>query len=194
MVEIPANGAAQTAFEALGGRPAEFAGNLRSIDGIAPIVSGAIVDEGDELSAGAEGWIGTHLVEEIADGGHDVEVPALAVAADIVGFAHTAALQNGANGGAVVEDIEPVTDLGAVSVDRQGLAFEGAENHQRDELFWKLQRTVVVGAICDEDGQAEGVTPGAHEWSDAALVAAYGLCGAYGVVSEKAGSPGLREP
>ena len=93
-----------------------------------------------------------------------VEVGALVVASDVVGFAGAALGEDLADGGAVVADVEPVADLEAVAVDGEGLAgLEGVREHEGDEFFGELEGAVVVGAVGDEGGEAVGVVPGADE-------------------------------
>ena len=47
--------------------------------------------------------------------------------------------------------IQPVTDLLTITVYRKLFVMLHIINHQRDQLVWKLIRTVVVGAACDID-------------------------------------------
>ena len=64
----------------------------------------------------------------------------------------------------------------AVAIDRQRLARQGVDDHQRDQLFGKVVRAVVVGAVGGEHRQAVGVVVGAHQ------VVAGGLAGRVGAV------------
>ncbi len=139
---------------------------------------------------GLWGDAGDELVEKGAEGVDDVEVGALVVAADVVGFADAAALEHGAEGAAVVEDEEPVADLLAVAVDRQRLALEGVGDHQRDELFGELVRAVVVRAVGDDGGQAVGVDPGADEVVAGGLGCGVGAVGRVGSVFVEGGVVG----
>ena len=63
----------------------------------------------------------------------------------------------------MVLDVEPVAHLLAVAVDRQRLAGEGVDDHQRDQLLGKMKRAVVVGAVGRQHRQAVGVMPGADQ-------------------------------
>ena len=72
------------------------------------------------------------------------------MAADIVNFAILAAVGNHINGFAVVHDIQPVTDLHTIAVNRQGLVVLGVVDEQRNQLFGELIRTIVVGAARGE--------------------------------------------
>jgi hypothetical protein len=63
----------------------------------------------------------------------------------------------------MVLDVEPVTDLLTVAIDRQRLARQGVVDDQRDELFREVVRAVVVGAVGGQYRQAVGVVVGADE-------------------------------
>jgi hypothetical protein len=142
-------------------------------------VAGAVGDVGDEAAVAA-GGVGLEFVEERAEGVHDLDVGLLVPAADVVDLAGLAGLQDGADGAAVVGDVEPVADLLAVAVHGQRLAGQGVGDHQRDELLGEVVRAVVVGAVAGGDRQAVGVVPGAHEVVGGGLaggVRAVGLVG-----------------
>lgn len=52
----------------------------------------------------------------------------------------------------MVGDVEPVSHLKAVAVDREGLAAEGVSDHEGDEFFWEVIRPIIVAAVGGEDG------------------------------------------
>src|SRR5438876_5373350 len=85
--KIPAHRLAQSAGEILQRAPAEFAPQLRVVDGIAQIVSGAVRHEADQALMGTVRRARQLLVEDGADLPHDLDVAALSAAADIVGLA-----------------------------------------------------------------------------------------------------------
>ncbi len=145
------------------GRPAKFAAILRGIDRVTAVVTGAVGDKFDQLAPGTDGWIGPQLIDEVADGIDDIEIVALAVAADVVGLAEPAVLQHGANGRAMIVDKQPVADILAIAIDRKRLAFERIQDHQGNQLLRKLKRAVVVGAVGGQYRQSEGVEVGAHQ-------------------------------
>lgn len=74
-----------------------------------------------------------------------------------------AVLEDGEEGLGVVFDIEPVADVFAGAIDRDGLAAQGLEEDDGNEFFGELAGAVVVRAIGDHDRQAIGVVPGAGE-------------------------------
>src|SRR3546814_2054845 len=77
-------------LEALLRRPAELAGRLRGVDGVAQIVAGAVVDEGDQAAAGLAARARLQLVDQVADHADHRNVALFAVAADVVGLAGAA--------------------------------------------------------------------------------------------------------
>src|SRR3546814_20460042 len=76
-------------LEALLRPPAELAGRLRGVDGVAQVVAGAVVDEGDEAAAGLAAGARAQRVDQVADHADHRDVALLAVAADVeIGRAH----------------------------------------------------------------------------------------------------------
>ena len=55
---------------------------------------------------------------------------------------------------AVIRDVQPVPNVAAVPIDREGTTVESVQDHQRNELFWKLKRPVIVGRPGDHHGDA----------------------------------------
>ena len=163
VVEIPGDGFAQAGFEAFGRVPAQFAFELAGVDGVAPVVARAVGDEADKLRVRGVGRLWAHFIEQRADGRHDVEIRPLVPAADVVRFARTARGEYGADGAAMIAHKQPVAHLAAIAIDGQRLAGEGVRDHQRNQLFRKVQRAVVVGAVGNQRGQAVGVVPGADQ-------------------------------
>lgn len=162
IVEVPFDGFSQAGFEGFCRGPAEFALYFAGVDGVALIVAGAVVDEGDEISvvplfARAQG------VEDAAQGAYDVEIGLFVVAADVVGLTRLALCQDQAQGAGMVVDVEPVADVVAGAVEGQKLVVERVEDDQGDQFFRKLARAVVVRAVGGDHRQAVGVAPGAHE-------------------------------
>src|SRR4051812_11780605 len=102
-------------------------------------------------------------VEEAADLAHDVDVSALAVAAYGVRLARSSTCGDRAQRSGVVVHMEPVAHVFTVAVYRQRLFAERALNRERNQLFGKLVRTVIVRAVADDRGQSVGVKPGAHQ-------------------------------
>src|SRR5579871_1976537 len=145
MLQVPPNGLPQTALERVPRRPPQLPADLARVDRVSPVVTGTIRDE--RLQPAAAVWGRAHLVHEIADAVHNLEVRALVAAADIVLLARTTVGQRDQQAGAVILDVQPVADVTAVAVDRKRPLVDRVEDHQRDQLLGKLVRPVVVGAV-----------------------------------------------
>src|SRR5690349_24331694 len=59
--------------------------------------------------------------------------------------------------------VEPVTNVQPIAIDGQLPAFEGVENHQRNEFLGELTRAVVVRAIGGDGGEAIGLEIGSNQ-------------------------------
>ena len=178
IVEVPAHGLANAAFERLSRRPPQLACRLACIDGVAAIVSGPVLDELYLLGIGATISARPVLVQDATDRMHDLDIPFFAVAAQIVGLAYPSASQNAMNGAAVILDEEPVANLVAVAVDRQGFALQRVVDDQRDQLFRKLIRAIVVGAIGGYYRQPIGFAIRADKMVGGSLAGRVGAVGA----------------
>src|SRR4029077_12180676 len=121
VLQIPGDGLGDPALEILFGTPAQFNFDLRSINGVTPVVAWAIGDKRDQASARSMRG-GFQPIEQLADRLHDVQIGALVAASDIVGLAGFAARDHERQRFGMVLDIEPVANLLAVAVDRQRLA------------------------------------------------------------------------
>ena len=142
------------------------------IDSVALIVAGAI---GNKSYQTAARFIPRHkLVENFTDRVDDLEISPLAAPADIVAMSGTPLGENQRECSDVVINIEPVTDMPAVSVHRQRLSFDRIQDYQRNKLFWELIRTKIIGAIADYGWEPVGRVPGARE------MIARGLAGGIG--------------
>ncbi len=118
VVQIPLHSLADTRLKGFLGFPAEFTFELTRINRIAAVVAGAILHEGNLRAVALA--IGTwfELVENGTKRMYNVEVGLLVPATDVVGFAQLAGFKHAADGTAVVFDVEPVTDLLTVTIDR----------------------------------------------------------------------------
>ena len=83
----------------------------------------------------------------------------LVAAADVVGLAGHALCQNDAERARVVLDKEPIAHIRAIAIDRQRLAIQRIEDDQRDQLFRKMIRAVIVRAVRHDHRHAIGPVP-----------------------------------
>lgn len=102
-------------------------------------------------------------VEDSAEGAHEVDVGALGLAAEVLGFARLASVQDALDTCAMVRNMQPVADIHAVAIDRQCAALKRTGEHQADQLFRERTWPVVVRAVADRRVQAVGVMIGVGE-------------------------------
>ena len=163
MGEIPVDRFGDAGGEVFLGGPAEFGLEFRAVDRVATVVTGAVSDVGDlggvGFTVGARGF----LVEEGADGVNDFDIRFFVQAADVVGLAEAAFLEDEPDRGGVVFDVEPVADLHAVAVDGEMFSLEGVEDDERDKFFGEVIRAVVVRAVRREGREMVGVLERADE-------------------------------
>src|SRR5215469_11967086 len=157
VLQVPLDGFAQTRLKRFVRLPVELALDLAGVNRIARVVSGAIFHEGDQLAVRHDRVMRTQLIEDRADALHDFNIPPLAPPADIVGCARPPFGKHHANGFTVIFYVEPVTDVQPVAINRQWLSTAGVQDHQRDQFFGKLVRTIVIGTIRGQRGQSVGV-------------------------------------
>ena len=115
---------------------------LRRVDGIAPVVPETVWHIVDQA-------LGLSEVRE--DHPHHVDVPHLAIRTDVIDSARLSIQQSGKNRRAVVLHMDPVAHIQPVAIDRQRLAAQRVQDHQRDEFLGKLIRPVVIRAARDDD-------------------------------------------
>lgn len=116
-------------------KPAKLAADLVRINRIPEIMALAVFDKCDEILALSQ------LSEDYAD---NVNVAHLIVSAHIVDFPYPSLVENQVDGAAVVLHIEPVTHIDALSIDRKAFALQCVDDHQRNELFRKMVRPIIV--------------------------------------------------
>ena len=134
--------------------PAQLALELRAVDGVAAVVSGAVGDPVEVLG------VAPHGLQDHAQHG---DVVLLAVGPDEVGLPHAAAGQDVPDGRGVVLGVDPVADVLAAAVELGAHAVDDVGDLPGDELLHVLVGAVVVGAVGDRGAQAVGAGPGAHE-------------------------------
>jgi hypothetical protein len=118
-----------------------------------------MTDQSHKFCLGRPAFLG----DEKAQLFHYVDIALLAAAADVVGAAVLARVDDDPDGLAVILDVEPVAHVESLAVDRQGFAFQQIQDQQGNQFLGKLQRPVVVRAVAHPHRQAEGAVPGAHQ-------------------------------
>ena len=79
------------------------------------------------------------------------------MASDIINLARFTLPYNQVDRGAMVLHMEPVADIFAFTVDRQGLVVQRVRDQQRYEFLRELIRAVIVRAVGDGNRQAVSV-------------------------------------
>ena len=85
------------------------------------------------------------------------------MSADVVRAAGLAPMNDEVESAAVIFNVEPVADVGALAVNRQFLTGESIEDHQRYQLLRKLIGTVIIGAVGEGDRKTKCAMPGANQ-------------------------------
>src|SRR3546814_8188381 len=116
---------------------------FRSINGIAMVMARAVSHKGDLFSIGFSVGAGIHAVESGTDGTNHLNVRLLRISADIVGFPWSAPCKHGMQRPGMILDIEPITYVAAVAIDRQWFASHGTDDDQRNKLFGEMIRSVI---------------------------------------------------
>ena len=144
-------------------------------------MAGTILHEGNLGGVAISIGAGAQLVQQVAEGVHDMQIGLFVPAADVVVFARNACFEHAPEGAAVVAHMQPVAHMQAITVYRQWLAGQGVDDHQRDEFFGKLVGAVVVAAMGDDGGHAVCVVPGAHQMITGGLAGAVRAVGSASV-------------
>lgn len=153
--DVPVDGLLQTLGEVGVYRPpAQLALELRAVDGIAAVVTGAVGDPVEVLGVLSHG---------LQNHAQDRDVVLLAICAYEVGLPHPALGEDVPDRGGVVLGVDPVADVLALAVELGAHAVDDVGDLPGDELLHVLVGSVVVGAIGDRGAQAVGAGPGAHE-------------------------------
>ena len=134
--------------------PAQLALELRAVDGVAAVVSGAVCDPVEVLGVAA------HRLEDHAQHG---DVVLLAVGSDEVGLPHVALGEDVPDGAGVVLAVDPVADVLALPVEFRLDPVDDVGDLPGDELLHVLVGAVVVGAVGDRGAKPVGAGPCAHE-------------------------------
>ena len=138
----------------MGRPPAQLALELRAVDGVAAVVSGAVCDPVEVLGVAA------HRLEDHAQHG---DVVLLAVGSDEVGLPHVALGEDVPDGAGVVLAVDPVADVLALPVEFRLDPVDDVGDLPGDELLHVLVGAVVVGAVGDRGAKPVGAGPCAHE-------------------------------
>lgn len=124
------------------GDPPELSSQLRRINCIAPIVTGAITHPIDEV---------TGFAHTLKNRLQDLKITPLSIGANQISLPQLALIQNGPYSTGMVINVNPITNIFAVTVQPRAPAIPNAPYRCRDELLFVLQRTIVIAAVRDSD-------------------------------------------
>lgn len=153
--DVPVDGGPEPPGEVGVGRPpAQLAPELRAVDGVAAVVSGAVCDPVEVLG------VAPHGLEDHAQHGDVVPLP---VGSDEVGLPHAALGEDVPDGAGVVLGVDPVADVLAAAVELGAHAVDDVGDLPGDELLHVLIGAVVVGAVGDRGAKPVGAGPRSDE-------------------------------
>ena len=132
MLKVPGHRLANPCLEGLRRLPAELTLDLNRVDRVTPVVARSVAHIGHLLEVAPAIRARVHLVKERTDTPHDLDVRFLVPATDVVDLTQLTCLKDTADRAAVILNIEPVTDLLAVTLRGQWLASLGVDDHERD--------------------------------------------------------------
>ena len=148
VVQIPLHGAAKAGIEVVFRLPAQFSLDLGGVDGVAAIVTGSVGHEGDQRRAGCMRQGGPQVIHDAADRPRPPRCSPVRNCRRCCRFRLAGRRRARAAGpGSDPRRTANRARCLPVAVDRQRLALQGIEDHQRDQLFRELVRPVVVRAI-----------------------------------------------
>ena len=157
--------------------PPKLTSQLRHIDCIAPIMTGAI----------------THPIDEVAGLAHclknrlqDLKITPLTIGANQISLPQPTLVQNGPYSTGMVINVNPITNIFAVAIQPRAPTMPNALYRCRDELLFVLQRTVVVAAIRNSNWQAICASPRTNKQIRAHLGCCIGRTRAIGRILPKA--------
>ena len=162
MVEIPADCLFDSLLELEAWLPAELFLELGAVDGVSCVVAKTVCHIGDQAFR-----VPFRITEDAVHSlDHDldqVDVLPFVEASYIIGLGYPAFVEDQVDRPCMVLDVEPVTHVLALAIDRKRLAVTDVVDEQRDEFLRELVRTVVVRAVGHDGRHAVGVVIGSDK-------------------------------
>ena len=125
-------------------------------------MASTISDIGDEMVGSANG-IAQKSIDRLDDDTDEVDIGPFVDPANIVGFAHASLVKHHVDGACMIDDVEPIANVFALTIYRKGFALADIIDEKGYQFFGKLVGTVVVAAVGNIDGQTIGIVKRAHE-------------------------------
>jgi len=161
--EVPLDGLTQTGLETFARLPFQLISDFRRIDRITPVMTRTILHECDLIPARSTIGSWTFFFEDVANRINYVDVGLLATPADAIGLTDRSLGDDGQQCAGVIVHEQPVAHILPVAIHRQRFSLTGIQDHERDQFFRKLVRSVVVRAVRSQDRQFVRVMVGAHQ-------------------------------
>src|SRR2546423_10102563 len=106
---------------------------------------------------------GEDLVDVRADRLHDVDIFSLGISTEIISLADASLLQHPLDAAAMIANVQPISHLQSVAVNRNRLSIERVDDSERNQLLGKVIRTVVIGRVGRGDRKSIRVVVSAYQ-------------------------------
>src|SRR5580704_18909724 len=144
--QIPLHRLADAALERLSWPPSKFPLNLRRIHCVTPVVSRTILHKRDQ-PATRSSTATSHLIHKVTDCFHDVDIPLLVPAANVVSLPRSTSREHGRDRFAVILYIKPIADVLPVPINGKRLTVARVQNHQRYQFFRELKWPIIIRTV-----------------------------------------------
>ena len=149
ILQIPPDGLFQTLQKRNLGLPGKSGPELGCVGRVSPVVSRPVGHRLHQFAMGFAPGPRLQLIQQIAQRPQNSHVLLFLIRSHLVGLAHSTCTPGCLHRAGGVLHIHPVPHLLPVAVDWDLLPGYGAQNRQRNQFFWKLVGTVVVGGTQD---------------------------------------------
>lgn len=122
-MDIPHNGVRKSGIYGVSGFESEFANDLGRVYCVAPVMAGAVLDEGGKTAVGTPARVWSVRVHDTAEVCDDLQVGMFTISPYVISLAVAPALQDKIDSKTVILYMQPVPHILSVPVDGQGLSF-----------------------------------------------------------------------
>jgi hypothetical protein len=152
ILQIPLNRLAKTGGMTLPWTPVELALYLGCVDRVTEIVARPICYESNPFRVRASIRSRAQLVQLRTKQTHQIDVPPLIIASDIVSLADSTPRDYSMQGLGMVFHVQPITNIFSFAIDRNRFVSKRLQDYHRDELLGELERAIIIGAIGYQNG------------------------------------------
>ena len=158
IAQVPAHRSLEADFQRGRCFPVQLRSNSRRVDGVSQIMPGSVGDEFYQIGVGTRSR--GQFVHDPANQMHQIDIPRFRITADIVASADLSPAKDGEQRVGVILHVEPVANILSRAVDGYRFPHQRLQDHHWQKLFRKLERTIVVRTIRQQDGKIIGLAPG----------------------------------